>query len=286
MRDQAPSYPSKQAGKTAVIVTLLIVIALAIATLWYLAKDTEPAPAPIEKPVDLAPPPAEVTETEIDPPVTEPADTVELEETAATPEPEPVAPAKPLPKLAESNDEILQRLSEAEQPIEPLRSEQLIRDAVVFVDNLRNGVVVKEAAIIEGPKSRFRVLEQDGKIYIDPRSYDRYNTIVDWFVSLDNAVLIQLMNEYQPLLKEALAEIGYPDTAPKTVLFEAIEVLQATPSVGTVIELTDESVMYRYADPALEALPAAQKQMLRLGPDNMRRIKDKLESLHNAMLTN
>lgn len=92
-----------------------------------------------------------------------------------------------------------------------------------------------------------------------------------------------MLERYQPLAEEALAEIGYPDTAPETVLLDAIDVLMATPSVGTVIELNDYSVMYRYADPALEALPDAQKQMIRLGPDNMRRVKLKLDALRTAL---
>lgn len=269
-------------GKGKLIVALLVVIALAIAIIWYLSQDTQKKPEPIEQPVTVSEPEPD-PEPEV---VAEPAETVELGEPVPEPEAtdaEPAEPARELPPLQQSTDEIIQRLQQQEQVVEPLQSEQLIRDAVVFVDNLRNGVVVKEAAVVQGPKAQFRVLEQDGKIYIDPRSYDRYNTLVDWFVSLDTNVLVGMLEDYQPLVQEALAEIGYPDTAPETVLLEAIDMLMQTPSVGTVIELTDESVMYRYADPALEALPDAQKQMLRLGPDNMRRVKLKLESLREAL---
>ncbi|WP_258241101.1 DUF3014 domain-containing protein [Pseudidiomarina homiensis] len=269
-------------GKGKLIIALLVVIALAIAIIWYLSQDSQQPPEPMEQPVAVTEPEPE-PEPEL---VAEPAETVELgepEEEPETVEPEPEEPARELPPLQQSTSEIVERLQAQEQAVEPLQSEQLIRDAVVFVDNLRNGIVVKEAAVVEGPKAQFRVLEQDGKIYIDPRSYDRYNTLVDWFVSLDTDVLVGMLEDYRPLAQEALAEIGYPDTAPEVVINEAITMLMATPSVGTVIELTDESVMYRFADPALEALPDAQKQMLRLGPDNMRRVKLKLESLRSAL---
>lgn len=282
MSDRDFNDQPSSAGKGKLIAALLVVIALAIVILWYLSQDTQQKPAPIEQPVVV-----QEAEPEPEPEmVAEPAETVELgepTEVAEEPVAEPAEPAVELPPLNQSTDEIVTRLREQEQTVEPLQSEQLIRDAVVFVDNLRNGVVVKEAAPVQGPKAQFRVLEQDGKIYIDPRSYDRYNTVVDWFVSLDTAVLVDMLEDYQPLVKEALAEIGYPDAAPQTVFIEAIDMLMQTPSVGTVIELTDESVMYRYADPALEALPDAQKQMLRLGPDNMRRVKLKLESLRSAL---
>lgn len=281
MSDREFNDQPSSAGKGKLIVALLVVIALAIFIIWYLSQDTQQKPKTIEQPVVVSQPQEEQPEL-----VAEPAETVELgEPTPVEEEPpaEPVEPARELPPLTESTGEIVERLRAEDQVVEPFQSQQLIRDAVVFVDNIRNGVIVKEAAVVQGPKAQFRVLEQDGKIYIDPRSYDRYNTLVDWFVSLDTEVLVRLLEDYQPLVKQALSEIGYPDTAPETVLVEAIDVLMQTPSVGTVIELSDESVMYRYADPALEALPDAQKQMLRLGPDNMRRVKLKLESLRNAL---
>ncbi|WP_051986676.1 DUF3014 domain-containing protein [Pseudidiomarina atlantica] len=285
LNTQQPSVPQQRGN---VLIPLLLVILLAGVLIWFVTRDDSPEqPQPVQ---EIAAPATATDDEEDNGLVEEPAETVELGEpeipetpTVAEPEVAEVEPEIELPSLNESSEEILSRIEAEEQSIEPLRSEQLIRDAVVFVDNLRNGVVVRDAALIEGPQTKFRALEQDGKIYIDPRSYDRYNSIVDWFVSFDTEVMLTLMNDYEPLVREALAEIGYPDTDPKTVILDAIEVLNATPSVGTVIELSDETVMYRYADPALEALPDAQKQMLRMGPDNIRRVKLKLEQLREAL---
>ena len=285
LNTQQPSVPQQRGN---VLIPLLLVILLAGVLIWFVTRDDSPEqPQPVQ---EIAAPATATDDEEDNGLVEEPAETVELGEpevpetpTVAEPEVAEVEPEIELPSLNESSEEILSRIEAEAQSIEPLRSEQLIRDAVVFVDNLRNGVVVRDAALIEGPQTKFRALEQDGKIYIDPRSYDRYNRIVDWFVSFDTEVMLTLMNDYEPLVREALAEIGYPDTDPKTVILDAIEVLNATPSVGTVIELSDETVMYRYADPALEALPDAQKQMLRMGPDNIRRVKLKLEQLREAL---
>ncbi|MGQ4276959.1 DUF3014 domain-containing protein [Pseudidiomarina sp. E22-M8] len=286
MIDRDPNDQPQTGGKGKLIAALVIVIVLAVVVIWYLMQDQKPRQSSVPLPV-VVEAPVTTTEESDETLVPEPAETVELgEQTAAEREAEqPVItePEPELPKLTESTGEILASLEAQEQVVEPIQSEQLIRDAVVFVDNIRNGVVVRDAALIAGPKGRFRVLEQDDKIYIDPRSYDRYNSMVDWFVSLDVEVMESLLERYQPLVEEALAEIGYAETAPETVLLDAINLLMATPSVGTVIELNDNSVMYRYADPALEALPDAQKQMLRLGPDNMRRVKLKLDALRTAL---
>ncbi|WP_404409824.1 DUF3014 domain-containing protein [Pseudidiomarina marina] len=288
MRDfgQDPSpAATTSTHKGKLIISVIVLLAIAIAVVFYLAKQQESAQKPeIKQPAPTAqeskeaqPEPDPKESTELDEPIPEISETVELE-----PEPE-AEPEQPLPEMAESTSAVLDELKAAEQNVEPITGQQLIRDTVVFVDNLRQGLVIREKALIAGPTAAFRVLEQNGKIYIDPRSYDRYNPMVDWFVSLDTEVLVSLFERYQPLVKQALGEIGYPDQDPNEMLLEAINVLLETPSVGTVIELNDDSVMYRYADPTLEALPAAQKQMLRTGPDNIRRIKLKLEAIQEAL---
>jgi hypothetical protein len=270
-RDEPPAT-----GNGKLILTIAIVIALAaavIAWLWVNQQGSEPTPIEPPKVVEVVEPEQQQPQP-LDPLPQELPETVELEV---------VEEQVLLPELATSTEDILAQLQLAEQDTSVLTSDQLIRDAVVFIDNLRNGVVVRDKAGVDGPRNAFRVLEQNDKIYIDPRSYDRYNTLVDWFVSLDTDVLVTMLERYRPLVVAALAEIGYPDTAPEQVLLEAIAALNNTPAVGTVVELTDDTVMYRFADPALESLPDAQKQMLRLGPDNIRRVKLKLTAIEAAI---
>lgn len=276
MTDLYRDEPPAASGTGKLILTIAIVIALAaavIAWLWVNQQGSEPTPIEPPKVVETVEP-EQPQQQPLDPLPQELPETVELEV---------VEEQVILPELATSTADVLEQLQLAQQDTSALTSDQLIRDAVVFIDNLRNGVVVRDKAGIEGPRNAFRVLEQNDKLYIDPRSYDRYNTLVDWFVSLDTTVLVTMMERYRPLIAAALAEIGYPDTTPEQVLLDAIAVLNNTPAVGTVVELTDDTVMYRFADPALEALPDAQKQMLRLGPDNIRRVKLKLAAIQTAI---
>lgn len=283
MRDFGEEQPQQASttNKGPLIITILVVLAVFAGVVFWLTQDQQQPPAPVVQPTPTVPEtlvevePSPEPEPVIEQPTPEVSETVELAP--------PVVTEEPLPALDESTALVIADLQEAGQDVTPLMSEQLIRDSVVFIDNLRQGLIIREKAVIEGPKSQFRVLEQDGKLYIDPRSYDRYNTVVDWFVSLDSQVVVDLLHRYQPLVTSALGEIGYPEQSPQGLLQEAIDLLLATPSVGTVIEVNDDSVMYRFADPALEALPAAQKQMLRTGPDNMRRVKLKLQELQQAL---
>jgi hypothetical protein len=43
-------------------------------------------------------------------------------------------------------------------------------------------------------------------------------------------------------------------------------------------------VHYRFADPELESLAAGQKILLRMGPDNERRLKAKLRELRGQLI--
>ena len=62
-----------------------------------------------------------------------------------------------------------------------------------------------------------------------------------------------------------------------------IDLLLATPEVAGPLELVRPNVMYQFADPTLEARPAGQKLLLRMGPDNAAAVKAKLKELRSLI---
>ena len=112
---------------------------------------------------------------------------------------------------------------------------------------------------------------------LSEQSFARYTPYVQLLESVPPQQVLVLFNRYEPLLQQAFSELGYPDELFKNRLLQAIELLLATPQVQYPLQLVRPSVMYQFADPALEQLPAAQKQMLRLGPNHQRRIKELLQ---------
>ena len=64
---------------------------------------------------------------------------------------------------------------------------------------------------------------------------------------------------------------------------QVIDVLLATPQISGPIDLVRPNVMYTYADPTLEARPAGQKLLIRMGPENAAVIKAKLVELRAAV---
>ena len=60
--------------------------------------------------------------------------------------------------------------------------------------------------------------------------------------------------------------------------------LIATPELPQSVSLTQPSVMYRFADPELEAMSVGRKALLRMGPDNARRTKAVLERVRAELI--
>ena len=87
----------------------------------------------------------------------------------------------------------------------------------------------------------------------------------------------------KPLALEAYRELGYLDQPFDATFAKAIDVLLRTPVVEGRIGLNADSVNYSYVDRRLEALAPAQKQLLRMGPQNARKVQNKLRELARAM---
>jgi hypothetical protein len=288
--DQVETSPATEEAsrKTTWVVVSLIVLAVIAAIVWWwlpASEDKKPQTETVEVDQQQS---TEVAVESYDEETAEPEPELELEpiptEPEAAPEPqEPEPEPIALPELDESTPTVLQNLDSAEINIRPLKSSQLIRDAVVLMDNISNGSIVRERTIVQRPDGRFKVLEVDGELYIDESSYHRYDALVDWFVSLEADILVENYELFKPLVQEAYAEIGYPESDFDSTLLEAIEVALDTPVPDGLVQVKDDSVMYTFADDSYESLPGAQKQLLRMGPDNIQRVKDKLREIRRAL---
>lgn len=273
------SSEKKSLGPHFIIVGILLIVILAI-VFWPSEDEPEPAITPE----------AEVTEPEItepqEPEVFEPAQpapTVELEEKdEVEPLPESVESA-PEP-LDTSDPAVKASLIESSSADEAtvnrmLVNEGLIQRFVVSVTNLANDEMAPNHQLLTPPEQNFRVYSQASKQWIDAASYKRYTPYVDMLESFDNDALLNIYGIYKGDIQAKFSEIGNPDEDFNQVLLEAIDQLLDTPEVPVPVEVYSDSVAYKYADERLENLNEPQKQLLRTGPDNMRRIKAKLREL-------
>lgn len=227
-----------------------------------------------------------------------PQDEPETEEFESAPEPEPVeidsdAEPEPMPEpmpepepepLDVSDDAVKASLadisaSNQEEVNRILMNEAVLQRFVVAVTNVANDELATNYRLVAPPEQSFRVYNQAGKKWIDAASYKRYTPYVNMLESFENEALLDLYETYQSDIQQKYSEIGDPDRDFENVVVDAIDQLLDTPEVPMPVEVYTDSVAYKYADERLENLSAPQKQLLRTGPDNMRRIKAKLREL-------
>lgn len=185
------------------------------------------------------------------------------------------------------SDEVVRALAEtlSENPkiVVWLANEDLVRRFVASVNNVAEGKSPRAHLEFLKPKGSFKVKQRGEAFTVDPRSYARYDLATEVFVSLDNRHLAELFAELEPLIDEAHREIAPPNSSFRATLKRAVDHLLATPMIDEDAVLERKVVTYIYADPSIEGLSDVQRQLLRMGPDNLEKIRVKLEELGRAL---
>ena len=164
-----------------------------------------------------------------------------------------------------------------------LTTNGLIRNFAVVVENIAYGMLPTGHLRPLRPAGMFRVLDRNGALTIDPRTYARYDGLADAVASVDTAGAAKLYAGLKPRLQEAYGELGRQEPYDQ-VLERAIVVLLRVPRPPDTVRIEPAgAVEYKYADPRLEGLTQPQKQLLRMGPRNIAIIQGKLRDLALAI---
>ncbi len=162
-------------------------------------------------------------------------------------------------------------------------NKDIIRRFVVFVDNMASGTVVREFSSFKPPISRFKVNEKEDVAFIDQSSFERYDVYMAIITSAEPEEMLQLYNKYKPLVKKVYDEIGYPDHDFTDTLLQAIDHVLETPVVEGRIELVSPKVMYDFKNEEWQSLTHVQRQVLRLGSDNVKKLKPLLRRYRSLL---
>jgi hypothetical protein len=250
---------SKKVTISVVVFFAIVAIGIAVYFIFFQGK-TKEEPAVLDVPqvsVPVEEPPEEVEET---------FDVIEVE--------------------LDKSDELIRQLA-AGFSSHPsfarwLLTKDIIRKFVAAVDNIAEGQSPSPHIHFFEPRESFRISEKEGVLTVDARSYQRYNVVGAVFDSLDTAGSSRLYRQLKPSIQEAYSELGYPEKNFDRTFASAISVLLKVPVVKN-IALERKVVTYMMVDPKLEKLNPAQKHLLRMGPENVRRIKNKLREIAEAL---
>ena len=198
-------------------------------------------------------------------------------------QPAPIA----VPPLDQSDSvvrDLVQKISSHPQVAAWLTTKGLIRNFAVVVTNIADGTTPAVHLQVLRPSTAFQVTERGGDLFIDPSSYHRYDGLAAAVSSIAPADAARLYATLKPRIEEAYRDLGYPSASFDRSLERAIVLLLKTPvTEGSVRVQPHGAVGYAYADPRLESLTAAQKQLLRTGPANVRAIQSSLRAIALAL---
>jgi hypothetical protein len=278
--DDLPLSATPGRSRTALFfIGVVAVITLAAIAIWF-AYTEMLAPAPIASPELVTRPPLATSSAM--PPLAAP----ELP-TLRYPLPEVPAGA-PLPALAESDDSFVAALAallgrgDLGRWLVP---QDLIRRIVVTVDNLPRKNVPQRMSPLKPVEGAFTVELAGGSPVVAAANARRYESLLQMLDASDAAQLVAVYVQWYPRFQEAYRELGYPNGHFNDRLVEAIDTLLATPATVGPLTVVQPKVLWEYADPRLEALPAGQKILLRIGPENADRVKARLAAIRRLVAT-
>lgn len=248
------------------VVSLLMVLVLGGIAAWYFYSrqeaDSHPSVLPAEsEPVTDAPPPASYP---VAPPVVEEA-----------------VLAEPLPSLANSDQSLIEVLSElfgAETLEGHFVLEQVINRFVATIDSLDSRQVAPLVLPVQPLPGEFQVLGEEALVS-SPQNTSRYEPLVQTLSSAEPEKLVAVYRRFYPLFQESYQSLGHGDVYFNDRLVEIVDHLLMTPQLPADAELVKMEAQYQYADPELEGLSAGQKMLLRSGPENAAVIREKLKRL-------
>jgi hypothetical protein len=232
-------------------------------------------------PDDLAPAPAPASQPEVSPPaevetLAEPEQTP-VPETTPEPAPEPARP--PLPSLQESDATVRDAL--ADVPLGTAGQQFLLPSNIIerttsVVYLMAQGEVPYKLMPIARPKATFPITDDGLQVTADPEGHARYDAFAVWIQSLDIESLLAAVDWLLPLFREAWSFYGESESSFDQAVLYALDLIIYTPEVETSdARLFRKEAVWLYEDPALEALPPIQKQLLRMGSANASAIKAK-----------
>ena len=259
--DKWPSPVEPEQRRVGLRIALVVVVlsALGGGGYYWLRHRAQPAPTDVRAHTEQP-----VADRSAPKPVAESGDVIDL---------------PPLPQTDAIVRQLVSGLSTHQAAAAWLAGDQLLRNFVVSVYNIAGGRNPSAQLSRLRPTQKFQVRGAGADLSIDPRSYARYDLYGDAISALDARGAARLYATLKPRIQDAFRELGHPDDDFDRVMGRAIDELLAAPVLEGRVALASKSVSYEFADSRIQSLSSAQRQLLRMGPRNVKLIQAKLREI-------
>ena len=193
-----------------------------------------------------------------------------------------------LPNLDTSDQFIRDRLvllSEKRDLAVWLTTDDILRRSASYLDGLARGVILSNIFPLSSPEGGFSTHRDEQTIWLNAGNYERYDNTVSVISSLDMDLAAQIFHLTRPLLEGAFSELGYRPRQMDGIILTALDQIMSTPVIFEPIQLSRDSVNFKFFDSKLESLTPLQKQLVRAGPENTRRLQKQAKLLRTALMT-
>ncbi|HTU99342.1 MAG TPA: DUF3014 domain-containing protein [Luteitalea sp.] len=196
---------------------------------------------------------------------------------------EPDADLPPLDQMDSYVRPLLAALSARPELAALLASDDLVRRFVVSVDTIARGESPARQVKAVAPSGGFAVQSTREGLIADGRTYARYDGLVSLVGELDPAAMAAIYGRLQPRLDQAYGELGTGGSFDDAMRRALVHLLRTPDLTGPPALRTAGGTNYAYVDARLEGQSAAQRQLMRLGPERLARVKARLRAFGQAL---
>lgn len=178
---------------------------------------------------------------------------------------------------------MLQGLSARPELARLLATDNLLRRFVVSVENIGRGASPVRQLSGVGVEGGFSVDRQNEQLSVSPAAFARYDALTTTVSEIDPSALAAIYGQLRPRLNEAYGELGAGGSFDTAMERAIVHLLMVSPDLGRGQVRPVKGVAYGWTTSSTENLSSAQKQLLRMGPDNARRVQTTLRRLAQAL---
>ena len=198
----------------------------------------------------------------------------------------PEMPVEPLPTLDQSDAAMLALLGSlfGASAVEMYGNPEFVIQRIVStVDNLPKRKIAPAGNPVRPVGGSLVTEGAEESVMLGAANAARYAPYVELVDQLDVDALAAGYRRLYPLFQQAYRELGDPDAYFNDRVVEVVDHMLAAPDADGPVRLTKNRAFWTFADSSLEARSAAEKLMIRLGPEQAARVKRKLAALRIAL---
>lgn len=175
------------------------------------------------------------------------------------------------------------------------RPDDFDRRFVATIDNLGRSAAPSGVWPLNPVGGRLRVAESAGGEVLQADNDARYAPYVRLLEQVDLSQAVRVYVQHYPELQREYEALGFPGRYFNDRFIEVLDQLIATPDPAGARRVhlphvegaqpTRPWLMYEFDDQALRSLSAGQRLLLRMGPGNEQRVKQRLRALRRLLVT-